>query len=568
MWIVKKKEIPAGDWLTELKSVVRGEVSADPATLERASTDASIFKVTPLAVIAPKDVNDVKALVKFVSRRRKPPTSHHLSPKSYVLSLTARSGGTDMTGGPLTDSLVVDFTKHFNRIKKVAREYAVVEPGVFYRDFEKETDARGVMLPSYPASKSICTVGGMVANNSGGEKTLAYGKTEDYVKELKAVFADGNEYTVKSLTKSELAQKIKLTTFEGEIYRKLSALIKKNERAIRAAKPQVSKNSSGYYLWNVVSEDGETFNLPRLIVGSQGTLCLVTEITFRLIPKKKYSRLAVVFLKDLAPIADIAKEVLKYKPESFESYDDQTLNVALKFLPDLVSTTHAGLVALAFRFLPEFFMFLKGGMPKLVLLIELAGDGEHEVNLRAQALLKSLERFGMPMRLARSGPDAEKYWTIRRESFNLLRHHAGGRRTVPFIDDVIVRLEYLPQFLPRLNAILEPYRKEMIYTIAGHVGDGNFHIIPLMDLENPESKRIIPEISEKVYRLVLEFHGSITAEHNDGLIRTPYVKLMYGENMYALFRATKKIFDPLNIFNPGKKVGGDQDRALERTKSR
>ena len=546
------------DFITQLKKIVKGEIYTDPEALASASVDASIFKVTPSVVIAPKDVNDIKKLVKFVSAHsRTKSLASHPSPLIPRLSLTARSGGTDMTGGPLTDSVVLDFTKHFNRIKKVTNDYAIIEPGVFYRDLEKETDARDVMMPSYPASKGICTVGGMVANNSGGEKTLAYGKTEDYILALKVVFADGNEYEVKPLNKNELAKKIKQKNFEGEVYRKLFTLLKKNQKALSAAKPAVSKNSAGYYLWNVYDSATGTFNLPKLIVGSQGTLGLVTEITFRLIPKKKYYQLAVVFLKDLSSVAEIAQEVLKFKPESFESYDDQTLNVALRFLPDLVKTMKTGLIALAFRFLPEFLMYLRGGMPKLVLMIELTSDDEMELKTRAQALFASLKRFHMPMRLTRSDADAQKYWTVRRESFNLLRHHVQNMQTVPFIDDIIVRPEYLSQFLPRLNAVLEPYRKKMVYTIAGHVGNGNFHIIPLMNLEKPETKALIREISEKVYPLVLEFRGSITGEHNDGLIRTPYLKLMYGERIYKLFEHTKKIFDPQNIFNPGKKVGGD-----------
>ena len=145
----------------------------------------------------------------------------------------------------------------------------------------------------------------------------------------------------------------------------------------------------------------------------------------------------------------------------------------------------------------------------------------------------------------------------------MLRKHVKGKKTAPFIDDVIVKPEYLPEFLPKLNAILDQYKNYMVYTIAGHPGDGNFHIIPLMDLSDDKSRQIIPELSEKVYNLVLEYHGSITAEHNDGLIRTPYLEKMYGTDIYKLFERTKQIFDPNNIFNPRKKVGTDMNYAME-----
>ncbi len=534
----------------ELKEIINGEVSSDEKVLAAYSTDASIFKVKPEAVVAPKDVEDVKRLVRWATSERK---------AGKDVSLTARAGGTDMSGGPLNESVILDFTKHFNRIKSVDPIRAVVEPGVYFRDLEKELDARAVLYPSYPASKEICAVGGMIANNSGGEKTLAYGKTERYVQSLRVVLADGEEYLLRPLSKDQLAQKFGLQTFEGELYRRLFKLLEEHYELIRASRPDVSKNSAGYALWNVW--DKKTFDLTQLFVGSQGTLGFLTEATLRLLPKKKYSRLAIVFLKDLAPLHDLVRAVLPFKPESFESYDDHTLSVALKFLPDLIKKLKGNAFVLGLQFLPELWMVIRGGLPKLVLLIELTSDDAADLDRRLQELKSALLKLKLRVRLTRNSEEAEKYWTIRRESFNLLRHRVKNRRTVPFIDDVIVRPERLPEFLPRLNAILDPYGDKLIYTIAGHVGDGNFHVIPLMELNDPDAHRLIEEISEKVYPLVLEFKGSITAEHNDGLIRTPYLEMMYGEKMYGLFGEVKKIFDPLGIFNPRKKVGGDKNYA-------
>jgi len=160
---------------------------------------------------------------------------------------------------------------------------------------------------------------------------------------------------------------------------------------------------------------------------------------------------------------------------------------------------------------------------------------------------------GIEVRVAASERQARKYWVIRRESFNLLRHKLRSKRTLPFIDDFVVPPESLVEFLPKLEAVLSKYNLQ--YTIAGHVGDGNFHIIPLADPREPGLAHTIDELSHKVYDLVLSYHGSITGEHNDGFIRTPYVEKMFGKEMYALFHEVKKIFDPLNIFNPGKKIG-------------
>ncbi len=535
----------------ELKKIIKGEVVFDEASREKYSHDASLFEIKPEVIVFPKDVEDLQSLVKFVSQKKQ---------KNEKISITPRSGGTDMGGGALTDSILVDFTKHFNRIKNVSNYSAVAEPGVFYRDFEKETLKQNLFLPSFPASREICTVGGMVANNSGGEKTLAYGKTEDYVAELKVILSDGREYIIKPLDKKELDKKISEKTFEGRLYGQIYDLIEKNQELLKSAKPAVSKNSAGYYLWNVWN--GKIFDLTKLLTGSQGTLGIITEIKFRLVQPKKFSQLAVIFLEDLKFLPVAAKAVLKYQPESFESYDDRTLKLAVRFLPSLIKILKPkNLFKLVWQFLPEFRMILSGGIPKLVLLAEFTGNDQKEISGRLENLGRDLKNGGFKFRIVKNMEEAKKYWVIRRESFNLLRQHLQGKRTAPFIDDFIILPEKLPDFLPRLNKILEKYN--LIYTIAGHVGDANFHIIPLMDLADPKAGAIIKSLSKEVYGLVLEFRGSITAEHNDGLIRSPYLKKMYGEKVYRLFEETKKIFDPENIFNPGKKVGASLKYAFE-----
>src|SRR3989338_3922411 len=203
----------------ELKKVVKGEVLDDSKTRDAYSRDYSIFEMEPQAVVFPRDAADVEALVRFASEKKK---------AGEDVSLTARSGGTDMTGGPLSRSVVVEFDRHLNRIKEIGESHAVVEPGLYFRDFEKELAKRGLMYPAYPASKDICALGGMIANNSGGEKTLAYGKTEDYVLELKVVMADGEEHVIKPLPLGALKKKIKGKNFESAVYKKVYELIKKN----------------------------------------------------------------------------------------------------------------------------------------------------------------------------------------------------------------------------------------------------------------------------------------------------------------------------------------------------
>ena len=534
----------------ELKTILKGEVEDSPDILQEYSRDASLFELKPLLVVFPKDTEDVKHLVRFVKEHAE-----------ENLSLTVRSGGTDMTGGPLTKSIVVDMARYFNRILEIGKNTARVQPGVWYRDFEKKAAQQNLLLPCYPASKSICTLGGMVGNNAGGEKTLRYGKTEDYVMELKMVLADGEEYTIRPLSFEELQEKIALEGFEGEFYQKIFKLVQEHKSLLLQAKPKVSKNSAGYYLWNVW--DGTTFDLTKLFVGSQGTLGIVTEIMFKLIMPKKHSTLLVLFLYNFAPLAKLTQKLLKHNPESLESYDDHTLQFAITHIPDFVKLLKGNIITLALQFIPEFFMFLKGGLklPKLVVLAEFTGDSEEEVYKKAAAAKKDLMGFKAQMRITRSDKEELKYMTVRRQSFNLLRHHLKGKRTAPFIDDIIVPPETLPEFLPKLLYILAKHPK-LVYTIVGHVGDGNFHIIPLMNLKKEENRALIPSLMEQVHRLVFQYGGSMTAEHNDGIIRTPFLEDMFGKEVIGLFSQTKHVFDPLGIFNPGKKTKGDFDFAL------
>ncbi len=539
----------------------QGDIEYNENTLIEHSRDASLFEIKPQAVVFPKNSSDVCKLVKWVNENRQ---------NDPTLSITARSAGTDMSGGPLNSSIILDFTRYMNAIGEITDEYGVVQPGCFYRNFEKETMKRMRIMPTFPASREICAVGGMVANNSGGEKSLKYGKTEDHIRQLRVVFNDGNEYVIKPLTEKEIKEKIAIDEGvvtgdgsgqatdknEAEIYKKIWALISENYDLIKSARPDVSKNSAGYYLWNVYDKKTGVFDLCHLIAGSQGTLGIVTEITFNLVPVEPYSNMLVVFLPELTHLSELINEVLPFGPDSVESYDDYSMKLAVKFFFDFFKQLGFwGAIKLGVQFIPDAWAVVATRkIPKLILMVEFTGNSEKEIHEKLVELKNHIIHFGYKVHIARNNAEADKYWRIRHESFNLLRKHVKGRRTAPFIDDIIVKPEYLPVFIPRIQKLIDEYK--LIYTVAGHPGNGNFHIIPLMDLKSPYSADVILDLSKKVYDLVHEYHGSITAEHNDGIIRTPYLLQQYGPEIISLFEQTKNIFDPQNIFNPGKKVGG------------
>lgn len=501
----------------------------------------------PSVVVFPKDAEDVSAVVKY---------AHDAKARGEEVTVTGRSAGTDMTGGPLTDSISLVFTKYMNHIGEIDEDSAITEPGVYYRDFEKETLAKaGKIMPSYPASRQLCALGGMVSNNSGGELTLQYGKTNDYVEELDVVLSDGSRATLRPLSEKELHEKESQQNLEGSIYRGIHALIGAHEHEIDAAKPNVTKNSAGYALWNVIDKERKTFDLTQVVCGSQGTLAMVTKAKLGLVKTKEHRAMLVVFLTDINILPEIVHRVLKFKPESFESYDDQTFKLAVRFIPQIIGQFGIlQMIQLGFAFIPEAWMVLTGGVPKLVLMAEFAEDTADEALQKAEGAAVALHGLHVRIKIAKTEAAAKKYWTIRRESFALLRKNLRGLYASPFIDDLVVHTDDYPKFLPELNELLSHYK--LLYTIAGHIGDGNFHIIPLMNLGRPYDHQEILELSPKVYELIGKYHGSITGEHNDGIIRTPYLPLMFSEPMIGIFAEVKKIFDPLGVFNPGKKVGG------------
>lgn len=538
----------------------KGDIEDASATLDFYSHDASMFEIKPKLVIAPKTGKDVEAAVKVVAERK----AHDAH-----LSLTARSAGTDMSGAAINDSIIVDFNRHLNNFISHKEDLATTQPGMFFRDFDTKTG--NWLLPSYPASRDLCSVGGMVNNNSGGEKSLEFGKTDKYVPHLKFVFADGVERVVKPLNKKELDEKMKQKDFEGKVYKELYELIEKNYDTIKAAKPRVSKDSTGYHLWNVWDRETGVFDLTQAIIGAQGTLGFVTEVTFKLVPRQKHSGLLVLFMHDINELGELIPKVLKHKPATFESFDDQTLWLSIKFMPSFLKMLGpVKFIHLLLSLIPDGLQLLHG-IPKLILMVEFNGNTEEEVRHKVRELHKELSHLKARYEINGFEEDpteasSEKFWIMRRRSFQLLRSKVKDKHTAPFIDDLVVNPEHLAEFLPKIRKIIKKYK--LFATIAGHMGDGNFHIIPLMKLEDPKDrKKILPAMKE-VNTLVLKYGGSLSGEHNDGLVRGPWLEQMYGKEMVQIFRDTKNVFDPLHVFNPHKKANATWDYSFSHIRDR
>lgn len=537
------------DLTSELKNIIQGEVDDSDEAREKYSHDASLFELKPQVIVFPKTHEDIVALVRFVKEHK------HEIPN---LSLTGRSQGTDMSGAAINDSIIVDTSRYMTKVSDVSAESATTEPGAKYKDFEIETLKFGSIMPSYPASRDLAGMGGIVNNNSGGEKSLEFGKTDRYVKSMDMVLSDGNLYTVRPLTRDELNAKMDQDTFEGHLYSDTFELLDRHYDEIKAAQPKVSKDATGYHLWDVWNRETGVFDLTKLFVGAQGTLGLMTEATLGLVPKPTHSGTLVCYLKSIDNLGEIIPAVLKEKPATFECFDDNTLFLGIKFLFSFLK--RLGLwewLKMCIGLIPDGLALIRG-VPKMILLIEFTGNSDKEVADKIHTARQNLSSLGFSyMEEDNTEAKARKFWLMRRESFSLLRSKVKDKHTAPFIDDLVVPPARLSEFLPQLRQIIVKYK--LLATIAGHLGDGNFHVIPLMKIEDPSERAKFEPAMKEVNTLVIKYGGSVSGEHNDGMVRGPWLSEMYSPNVLGYMKEIKDLYDPDNIFNPHKKTDATWD---------
>jgi FAD/FMN-containing dehydrogenase len=537
------------DLQAELSKIFKGELDTSEEAREFYSHDASLFELKPQVVAFPKDGEDIKSVVSFVNQHKA---------ENPELSITPRSRGTDMSGGAIGESILLDVSKHMDQMLELNEASAHFQPGIMYKDFEVATLKLGSILPSYPASRDLASVGGMVNNNSGGEKSLEYGKTDNFVTEMKVVLSDGNEYVLGPLNRDQLNAKMNQDDFEGNLYRRTFELLDQHYDEIQAAAPHVTKDSTGYHLWNVWNRDTGIFDLTKLFIGAQGTLGITTEAKVRLVPHAPHSGTLVCYMHTLDNLGEVIPAVLAHKPATFESFDDNTLWLSFKFF--FLFIAKLGLwtwIKTALQLLPDGLMIVKG-VPKLILLIEFSGQSTDEVARKIHETRLDLKRFGFTyMEEDNTEAKSRKFWLMRRESFNLLRKKVKDKHTAPFIDDFVVPPEHLTEFLPQLRDIIKKY--DLFATIAGHMGDGNFHVIPLMKIEDPKERAKFEPAMKEVNTLVISYGGSVSGEHGDGLIRGPWLQQMYSPDVLGYMKEIKHLYDPQNIFNPHKKTDATWD---------
>lgn len=505
-----------------LRQHLTGEVLTSAKVREFFATDGSVFRVLPKLIVYPRSVTDVRKAIRF---------SWQLSEKGKVLPITARGKGTDQAGGALGEGMLLIFPAHMNNVLEIDKETVTVEPGELYATLQKILITHGRFLPPYPSSIDFSTIGGAIANNAAGEKTVKYGATRQFAKQLQVVLANGELITTKRLTKRELSKKMGETSFEGEVYRQMDALIMDHWDSIQKAKPNVSKNSAGYDLWDVKHKDG-SFDLTPLMVGSQGTLGVVTQVTLRTMPYNPQTTLLAAYFDDLNKAGEAVLHLAKLKPSALEVVDEHLL----KFLDTHQPQQLEGLVTKPF--------------PKIVLLIEFDDESAATRKRQAKRAKKILASLAYEYSVTDDPGEQALLWQIRHSAAAVIWQDKGAAKALPIIEDGIVPVERLPEYLEKVYAIFK--RNNLEIAVWGHAGDANLHMQPFLDLGNMSDRQKAFRVMDEYYKMIIAMGGS-WGEHNDGRLRAPYLEQLYGEDLYHLFKEVKQVFDPYGMLNPGVK---------------
>lgn len=516
-----------------LQEHLMGEVMTSPDARRFFATDASVLSLTPSVIVYPRNENDVRKAARF---------TWQLAERGRVIPITARGSGTDLSGAALGSGIILALPAHMHRVLEFDSKTGLVtiEPGINYGKLQQTLQTHERFLPPYPASIEYSTVGGAIANNSSGEKSVKYGDTRDYTKSLRVVLANGEVIQTGRLSKRELAKKLGLATFEGEIYRAVDALIEENQHIIDKAVLAVTKNVAGYDLRDIKRKDG-SFDLTPLFVGSQGTLGIVTEATLETEAYVPNPALLVAYFDDLESAQSAVLELrgLPDMPSAIEMVDDQLLMVAEKLNPNLLKDV-----------LPKPY-------PRVVMLIEFDTAGERNLKKVVKKAQKALDKIGATVHVELDPQEQEKYWKIRHASAVLVAHSEGGLKALPIIEDGIVPPERLREYLEGLYSIFA--RNRLQAAVWGHAGDAHLHVQPFLDLGQVGDRQKVFRLMDEYTELVLSLGGSISGEHGEGRLRAPYVERQFGPELYGLFQKVKQIFDPYGTLNPGVKFNTNPD---------
>lgn len=506
----------------ELKRAVSGEVHFDRYSRAMYSTDASIYQMEPIGVVLPKNADEVAEIVRIC----------HESKTIFL----PRGGGTSLAGQAVNHGVVIDFTKYMDSVLSVNAEerWAIVEPGITIDGLNAAVKPYGLYYTPDPTTKSRATIGGSLGNNSCGAHSVVYGKTSDQVIELDVVLSNAERVHFADIEGPALESVLSCSydSLEKHIYTETLRLAREHESEIDLRYPKIQRRVSGYNLDFLM--DGGPINMSRMIVGSEGTLGMITAAKVKLEPIPTHQGLAVVHFHDLFKSMEATVMILDHNPSAIELVDKMILDRSRE--------------SLGFSRLTTFIQ----GEPEAILLVEFFGDSMNEIESKIDNMDRALQRKNLSYACfkAMSPGEQRNAWAIRSAGLGLLMSVKGDSKPLPFVEDTAVAPEKLPEYIRRFDSIVKSHNTNAGY--YGHASVGCLHIRPMINIKTQKGLQDLVSISDEISDLVLEFNGSMSGEHGDGIVRGVWTEKMLGSTLYQAFKDLKHTFDPHNILNPGK----------------
>ena len=513
--------------LNILEKSLEGQLHYSDLMKRLYATDASVYRMLPLAVAFPKSNNDIKKLITFASK--------------YKTSLIPRTAGTSLAGQCVGTGIVVDVSKYYTKILNIneTNKTVTVQPGVVRDELNNYLKPFGLFFGPNTSTSNRCMIGGMVGNNSSGTTSIQYGVTRDKVLELKTILSDGSQAVFKELSKEALQSKTELNTLEGHIYKtilnELSSENTKNEITSNFPKPEIHRRNTGYALDELINTT-EAFNLCKLLTGSEGTLAFTTEITLKLdkLPPSESIMVAAHF-KSINACLNAVEPVMQHNLFACEMMDKTILDCTKN---NKTQTENR--------------QFIQGD-PEAILMCEIKAETLNNAQQQANALIKTIEDTGLSYaNISLKNEQIDKANRLRKAGLGLLGNIIGDKKAVACIEDTAVALPDLANYISEFTALMKDYKQDAVY--YAHAGAGEIHLRPILNLKKTEDVILFRKITTDVAALVKKHKGSFSGEHGDGIVRAEFIKYMIGDTNYQLLKRIKSTFDPENIFNPGKIV--------------
>ena len=513
--------------LEALNKNLEGELHFSDLMKSLYATDASVYRMLPLAVAFPKSNNDIKKIIYFASKNQ--------------TSLIPRTAGTSLAGQCVGKGIVVDVSKYFTKILNIneTAQTVTVQPGVVRDELNNYLKPFGLFFGPNTSTSNRCMIGGMVGNNSSGTTSIKYGVTRDKVLELKTILSDGNEAVFTRLSKKELKNKTELKTLEGSIYKtiiaELSSEDTRKEIINKFPKPVIHRRNTGYAVDELI-DTTDAFNLCKLLTGSEGTLAFTTEITLKLdtLPPSESIMVAAHF-KSINDCLNAVEPVMQHNLFACEMMDKTILDCTKN---NKTQTQNRQFIS---------------GDPEAILMCEVKADTISNAQQQANELIKTIENTGLSYaNISLKNEDINKANELRKAGLGLLGNIIGDKKAVACIEDTAVALPDLANYISEFTQLMKSYKQEAVY--YAHAGAGEIHLRPILNLKKAEDVVLFRKITTDVAALVKKYKGSFSGEHGDGIVRAEFIKFMIGDLNYQLLKRVKFAFDPENIFNPGKIV--------------